>query len=43
MGVETLILRFQPPGLRHEDVLRCLRLFAEEVIAPLRAATAAPS
>ncbi len=43
MGVETLILRFQPPGLRHEDVLRCLRLFAEEVIAPLRAATTAPS
>ncbi len=37
MGVGTLILRFQPPGLSHRDTMRCLRLFAEEVITPLRA------
>jgi alkanesulfonate monooxygenase SsuD/methylene tetrahydromethanopterin reductase-like flavin-dependent oxidoreductase (luciferase family) len=39
MGVETLILRFQPPGLDHEATMRCLRLFAEEIIAPLRVTT----
>lgn len=32
MGVDTLLLRFQPPGLPGQAAERCIRLFAETII-----------
>ncbi len=36
MGVDTLLLRVQPPGVSHAATLDCLRLFAEQVIPHFR-------
>ena len=36
VGVDTMILRMQYPGLAQVDLLRCLRLFAAEVLPALR-------